>query len=130
MLPINRKLLKIIAFKFPISNFQCAAMYVCMCCRCRIFEEHLKRQQPAAPQITYDVAQLFEFIDQLADLCALVVRSHTPLAHTHSIYIHDSCTIFTASTQRTRSLRCSVSLRRMLACSHLSYCITLYCKTV
>ena len=29
---------------------------------CRIYEEHLKRQHPNAPQITYDVAQLFAFI--------------------------------------------------------------------
>ena len=29
---------------------------------CRIYEEHLKRQHPNAPQITYDVAQLFGFI--------------------------------------------------------------------
>lgn len=29
---------------------------------CRIYEEHLKRQHPSAPQITYDVAQLFGFI--------------------------------------------------------------------
>ena len=39
---------------------------------CKLFEEHLKRQNPTKPQITYDVAELFDFIDQLPDLCALV----------------------------------------------------------
>merc|ERR1712168_887088 len=39
---------------------------------CKLFEEHLKRQNPTKPQITYDVADLFDFIDQLPDLCCLV----------------------------------------------------------
>lgn len=29
---------------------------------CKLFEEHLKRQNPTKPQITYDVADLFDFI--------------------------------------------------------------------
>ena len=39
---------------------------------CKIFEEHLKRVNPGKAQITYDIAQLFDFIDQLTDLCCLV----------------------------------------------------------
>ena len=39
---------------------------------CKIYEEHLKRQNPDIPSITYDIAQLFDFIDQLADLSCLV----------------------------------------------------------
>merc|ERR1712127_318457 len=39
---------------------------------CKLFEEHLKRQNPTKPQITYDVADLFDFIDTLPDLCCLV----------------------------------------------------------
>ena len=32
---------------------------------CKLFEEHLKRQNPTKPQITYDVADLFDFIADL-----------------------------------------------------------------
>ena len=39
---------------------------------CKIYEEHLKRQNPDTPSITYDISQLFDFIDQLADLSCLV----------------------------------------------------------
>ena len=39
---------------------------------CKIYEEHLKRQNPDIGSITYDIAQLFDFIDQLADLSCLV----------------------------------------------------------
>lgn len=39
---------------------------------CKIYEEHLKRQNPHTPSITYDISQLFDFIDQLADLSCLV----------------------------------------------------------
>ncbi|KAJ8308707.1 hypothetical protein KUTeg_013581 [Tegillarca granosa] len=39
---------------------------------CKIFEEHLKRCHPDQPSITYDISQLFDFIDKLKDLCCLV----------------------------------------------------------
>ena len=39
---------------------------------CKIYEEHLKHQNPDIPSITYDISQLFDFIDQLADLSCLV----------------------------------------------------------
>lgn len=39
---------------------------------CKIYEEHLKRQNPDCPSITYDISQLFDFIDQLTDLSCLV----------------------------------------------------------
>ena len=39
---------------------------------CKIYEEYLKRMNPQAPSITYDISQLFDFIDQLADLSCLV----------------------------------------------------------
>ena len=38
----------------------------CMEGVCKIYEEHLKRQNPSIPSITYDISQLFEFIDQLS----------------------------------------------------------------
>ena len=44
----------------------------CMEGVCKIYEEHLKRQNPNIPSITYDISQLFDFIDQLADLSCLV----------------------------------------------------------
>uniref|UniRef100_A0A915I6B5 Enhancer of rudimentary homolog n=1 Tax=Romanomermis culicivorax TaxID=13658 RepID=A0A915I6B5_ROMCU len=43
----------------------------CMEGICKIYEEHLKKQNPNSPSITYDVSQLFDFIDRLADLSCL-----------------------------------------------------------
>lgn len=44
---------------------------------CKIYEEHLKRMNPNTPSITYDISQLFDFIDQLADLSCLVYQKST-----------------------------------------------------
>uniref|UniRef100_A0A2K5LX65 Enhancer of rudimentary homolog n=1 Tax=Cercocebus atys TaxID=9531 RepID=A0A2K5LX65_CERAT len=33
---------------------------------CKMYEEHLKRMNPNSPSITYDISQLFDFIDDLA----------------------------------------------------------------
>ncbi|XP_035228795.1 enhancer of rudimentary homolog isoform X3 [Stegodyphus dumicola] len=44
---------------------------------CHMYEEHLKRQNPDSASITYDIRQLFEFIDQLSDLCCLVYQKTT-----------------------------------------------------
>ncbi|XP_046550935.1 enhancer of rudimentary homolog isoform X1 [Haliotis rubra] len=41
---------------------------------CKIFEEHLKRSNPQSCQITYDISQLFDFVDDLADLSCLVYQ--------------------------------------------------------
>jgi hypothetical protein len=49
----------------------------CMEGICKIFEEHLKKQNPNSPSITYDVSQLFDFIDRLSDLCCLVYHKPT-----------------------------------------------------
>lgn len=43
---------------------------------CKIYEEHLKRQNPDCPSITYDISQLFDFIDQLTDLSCLVFQKN------------------------------------------------------
>uniref|UniRef100_A0A1B0FLL3 Enhancer of rudimentary homolog n=1 Tax=Glossina morsitans morsitans TaxID=37546 RepID=A0A1B0FLL3_GLOMM len=43
----------------------------------RIYEEHLKRINPYTPTITYDVTQLFDFLDQLADINCLVYQKST-----------------------------------------------------
>ncbi|UYV81157.1 ERH [Cordylochernes scorpioides] len=42
-----------------------------------IYEEHLKRQNPNTPSITYDISQLFDFINQLTDLSCLVYQKST-----------------------------------------------------
>lgn len=39
---------------------------------CHLFEDHLKRQNPNTASITYDISQLFDFIDNLDDLSCLV----------------------------------------------------------
>ncbi|CAI9730372.1 enhancer of rudimentary homolog [Octopus vulgaris] len=44
---------------------------------CKIYEEHLKRMNPACPSITYDISQLFDFIDELTDLSCLVFQKST-----------------------------------------------------
>ncbi|KAA0190004.1 hypothetical protein HAZT_HAZT001003 [Hyalella azteca] len=49
----------------------------CMEGVCKIYEEHLKRMNPNTPSITYDISQLFDFIDQLADLSCLVYQKST-----------------------------------------------------
>ena len=42
-----------------------------------MYEEHLKRMNPNSPSITYDISQLFDFIDDLAGLSCLVYRADT-----------------------------------------------------
>lgn len=44
---------------------------------CKIYEEFLKRQNPNIPSITYDISQLFDFVDQLSDLSCLVFDKTT-----------------------------------------------------
>ncbi|VDK32794.1 unnamed protein product [Gongylonema pulchrum] len=44
---------------------------------CKIFEEHLKKHNPNTASITYDVQNLFDFIDRLTDLSCLVWDSST-----------------------------------------------------
>ncbi|KAF0303578.1 Enhancer of rudimentary [Amphibalanus amphitrite] len=46
----------------------------CMEGVCKIYEEHLKRMNPNTPSITYDISQLFDFVDQLNDLSCLVYQ--------------------------------------------------------
>merc|ERR1712056_79676 len=49
----------------------------CMEGVCKIYEEHLKRQNPNVPSITYDISQLFDFVDALSDLSCLVYQKST-----------------------------------------------------
>jgi len=49
----------------------------CMEGVCHLFEDHLKRQNPNTASITYDISQLFDFIDNLDDLSCLVFQKST-----------------------------------------------------
>ncbi|XP_008050729.1 enhancer of rudimentary homolog [Carlito syrichta] len=49
----------------------------CMEGVCKMYEEHLKRMNPNSPSITYDISQMFDFIDDWADLSCLVYRADT-----------------------------------------------------
>ena len=42
---------------------------------CQLFEQKLKMDHPNTRNITYDVSDLFRYIDSLADLSALVYNS-------------------------------------------------------
>jgi hypothetical protein len=44
---------------------------------CKVFEEHLKKRDPTSPSITYDITELFSFVDQLSDLSCLVFQRQT-----------------------------------------------------
>ena len=39
---------------------------------CRLFEARLKEMKPNMRQIAYDISDLFQFIDSLPDLAAMV----------------------------------------------------------
>ena len=42
-----------------------------------MYEEHLKRMNPNSPSITYDISQLFDFIDDLAGLSCPIYQADT-----------------------------------------------------
>ncbi|KAH8311521.1 hypothetical protein KR044_006716 [Drosophila immigrans] len=44
----------------------------CMEGICRIYEEHLKKINPFSSIITYDIRELFDFLDAFADISCLV----------------------------------------------------------
>ena len=44
---------------------------------CKMYEEHLKRMNPNSPSITYDISQLSDFTNDLADLSCVVYRADT-----------------------------------------------------
>ena len=51
---------------------------------CRIYEEHLKGSNPDKAAITYDISQLFDFMDQMADLSCLVYQRDTSTYSPHN----------------------------------------------
>ncbi len=44
---------------------------------CQMFEERLKRQNPTQRKITYDISDLFSFIDDCPDLACMVLDAET-----------------------------------------------------
>uniref|UniRef100_A0A9L0RHS4 Enhancer of rudimentary homolog n=1 Tax=Equus caballus TaxID=9796 RepID=A0A9L0RHS4_HORSE len=58
------------SYEYSCYQLSCAGV-------CKMYEEHLKRMNPNSPSITYDISQLFDFIDDLADLSCLVYRADT-----------------------------------------------------
>ncbi|VDD87695.1 unnamed protein product [Enterobius vermicularis] len=56
----------------------------CMEGVCKIFEEHLKKLNPKSASITYDVQNLFHFIDRLGDLSCLVFNDATSTYAPHN----------------------------------------------
>lgn len=49
----------------------------CMEGVCKIYEEHLKRRNPNTPTITYDISQLFDFVDQVNMKTSLILLKRT-----------------------------------------------------
>ncbi|KAF0749843.1 enhancer of rudimentary isoform X2 [Aphis craccivora] len=46
----------------------------CMNGICMIYESHLKKLKPRSLYLTYDITELFEFLDQITDLSCLVYQ--------------------------------------------------------
>ncbi|XP_057554010.1 enhancer of rudimentary homolog [Hippopotamus amphibius kiboko] len=44
---------------------------------CKMYEEHLKRKNTTRPSVTYDISQLFDVIEDLADLSCLAYPADT-----------------------------------------------------
>jgi hypothetical protein len=53
---------------------------------CKVYEEQLKQTNPSKAAITYDISQLFDFIDSLAGLSCLVYQKAT---NTYAPYDRD-----------------------------------------
>ena len=41
---------------------------------CQLYEQGLKQQNPSLKNITYDISDLYNYIDNLCDLCCLVFQ--------------------------------------------------------
>ena len=44
---------------------------------CALFEDQLKRANPHQPSITYEIGQLFEWLESLADISCLVLQRNS-----------------------------------------------------
>merc|ERR1712179_616096 len=71
----------------------------CMEGVCKIYEEHLKRQNPSIPSITYDISQLFDFIDQLSGgKNNLIANDKNSLSYCRNLYFALELIILLGST--------------------------------
>lgn len=73
----------------------------CMEGVCKIYEEHLKRRNPNTPTITYDISQLFDFLDQVnTDAFHLPpsIANLTPLCENRKQLADLSCLVYQKST--------------------------------
>ena len=57
---------------------------------CRLYERKLKDLNPANQNITYDIADLYNFIDGLADMSALVYVPSLSLSLSLSLCAHQA----------------------------------------
>lgn len=55
---------------FPLLTLPAAGI-------CALYEDQLKRANPHQPSITYEINQLFEWMDTLADISCLVYQKPT-----------------------------------------------------
>uniref|UniRef100_A0ABD2XQY9 Enhancer of rudimentary homolog n=1 Tax=Trichogramma kaykai TaxID=54128 RepID=A0ABD2XQY9_9HYME len=68
---------KIIKYSSLSLSVGCILIIILFSGVCKIYEEYLKRQNPNTPTITYDIKQLFDFLDDLTDLSCLVYQKST-----------------------------------------------------
>lgn len=57
---------------FDFESTEEAIKYVC-----RMYEQHLKRSLPMMATITYDIVDMFDYIDRTPDLSCLVYKKAT-----------------------------------------------------
>ncbi|XP_045689803.1 enhancer of rudimentary homolog [Phyllostomus hastatus] len=84
----------------------------CMEGICKRYEEHLKKINPNSPSITYDISQLFDFIDDLADLSCLVYRTDTRMYQPyHKDWIKEIYLLLCQQVQHARENSCGGSIK-------------------
>ncbi|CAI5453195.1 unnamed protein product [Caenorhabditis angaria] len=80
---------------------------------CKAFEEFLKKKSPGRSSITYDIVQLFDFIDNLTDLSMLVQCQATFVYAPHDKkYIKER--IFEMMKRRAQNEISNTTLQRMM----------------
>ena len=81
----------------------------CMEGVCKIYEEHLKTTNPNLPSITYDISQLFEFIDQVMYCC----RVSGTVPDCHSVSSWQISPVWSTRSPPTPTLRTTrIGLKR------------------
>ena len=62
----------VLSYLFNRTNFVIPYIYVTMLAVVKLYEHKLKELNPQVRQITYDIADLNNYLDTLQDICALV----------------------------------------------------------